>query len=258
MKKLILTSTIFMLLLGISFSIETEQPYINPTDPVFTGLGTFGTLSVTGNALFSNIYLGGTTANDGTNNLTMKSNGVIISSRTMTAMGVGTTETSFMSRASYMHYSLQDRDTVGNPLFSFTTYGETNLSTDFQYGYPNVRYGRMYYNSQLDRWGINKQNLSNPSASLDIFASSMTPATGYVVQVSSQDGTYLLRTCIDGITEFSQAPQLASKTIAQIKAITPKGVGQLYYCNDSVPPSIYVSTGTSVGMFGKISMGNID
>ena len=51
----------------------------------------------------------------------------------------------------------------------------------------------------------------------------------------------------------SGATQMASKTAAAIKLLTPSAVGQEYYCNDCATVAKCVSTGTATGAFALIT-----
>jgi len=52
--------------------------------------------------------------------------------------------------------------------------------------------------------------------------------------------------------------QLYSRTIAELKLITPTAVGQVYYCSDSTPASLYISSGTGQYAFVKHAGGATD
>lgn len=47
--------------------------------------------------------------------------------------------------------------------------------------------------------------------------------------------------------------QSNSLTLAQLKALTPSGPGQQYYCSDCATDLICASTGTSKGAFSRVS-----
>lgn len=47
--------------------------------------------------------------------------------------------------------------------------------------------------------------------------------------------------------------QYASKSKAQIEAITPSAAGQSYYCSDCIDAAVCVSTGTGVSAWVQIS-----
>jgi hypothetical protein len=48
--------------------------------------------------------------------------------------------------------------------------------------------------------------------------------------------------------------RLASKTLAELKLITPGAVGELYYCSDATAAvKVIVSTGTTIGAFALIT-----
>lgn len=47
--------------------------------------------------------------------------------------------------------------------------------------------------------------------------------------------------------------QLFSRTLAQLGAITPSVVGQMYYCSDCTTDGAVISTGTAQGAFGRVS-----
>lgn len=44
-----------------------------------------------------------------------------------------------------------------------------------------------------------------------------------------------------------------ARTLAQLRAITPNFVGQLYYCSDCTTDGVVVSTGTAIAAFGRVS-----
>ena len=46
-----------------------------------------------------------------------------------------------------------------------------------------------------------------------------------------------------------------SRTLAQLQAITPFGVGEMYFCNNCTPAKMVVSTGTAAGNFADIMGG---
>ncbi len=52
--------------------------------------------------------------------------------------------------------------------------------------------------------------------------------------------------------------QTYSRSLAQIMAITPTAVGQVYFCNNCSPVEMAMSTGTSVGMFANFSGAQLD
>ncbi len=59
---------------------------------------------------------------------------------------------------------------------------------------------------------------------------------------------------VGSLSVTAGSSSLYARTIAQLLAITPTAVGQMYRCSDcSVAGSIAVSTGTSAGQFGIIA-----
>lgn len=44
-----------------------------------------------------------------------------------------------------------------------------------------------------------------------------------------------------------------SFTKAEIQALTPRRVGRLYYCSDCSTDAVVVSTGTTIGAFGRLT-----
>ena len=97
-----------------------------------------------------------------------------------------------------------------------------------------------------DVWGIGINNSLTDGRTLEIYNAitgslAMSVSTASVVNV-----TY-------GITAStvtaSSYVQFASKSKAQLLAITPTAVGQNYYCNNCSPLKNVVSTGTSAGNF---------
>lgn len=47
--------------------------------------------------------------------------------------------------------------------------------------------------------------------------------------------------------------QLSSKTLAQLQALAPDAVGELYYCSNCTTDGIVVSTGTAIGAWARVS-----
>jgi len=67
----------------------------------------------------------------------------------------------------------------------------------------------------------------------------------YVVQVSSNDGTDLFTVNHEGGTG------IYSRTVAQIGLITPRAVGEMFYCSNCTALRMCISTGTVVGSFAS-------
>jgi hypothetical protein len=49
------------------------------------------------------------------------------------------------------------------------------------------------------------------------------------------------------------AGRIASRTLAELQALTPSRAGLVYYCSDCTTDGLVVSTGTTVGAFGRSS-----
>lgn len=104
-------------------------------------------------------------------------------------------------------------------------------------------------------------DVTNSAASLAMTAAStqanIRTFTGSITMTSSNTvtgaGGVLTTFGVQGssLVAVSSYVQLFSRTIAQIAAITPTVVGQEYYCNNCSNTATCISTGTTIGGFGR-------
>lgn len=99
----------------------------------------------------------------------------------------------------------------------------------------NIRFG---YPSDAASSMASLNDAASAYVSLDINADPLTFGSG-----SGAGGDFIGRV------------GLYSRTIAQLQAITPTAVGQMYYCNNCSPLKAVVSTGTSAGNFADAAGG---
>lgn len=86
-------------------------------------------------------------------------------------------------------------------------------------------------------------NMASPTVPLDV--------TGAIKgSTSINAGTTL--TAGTNITATAGFIQLYSRSQAQIEALTPAAVGQVYFCNDCTLTAVCVSTGTAVSAFASV------
>ena len=78
-------------------------------------------------------------------------------------------------------------------------------------------------------------------------------------QLYVNQGAYVASTMtVTGAATFEDFIQLPSKSLTDIKGITPTAVGQVYYANDDSTEGLWVSTGTAEAAFVLISGGAIE
>lgn len=106
-----------------------------------------------------------------------------------------------------------------------------------------LRYGAgsgvaVFVNGSDGKVGVGNNFASTPQAELDVagafqFGSGATRSTGTAT----------------GDMYMAGFLRLASKTEAELLAITPAAVGHVYFCSDCAPAKVVVSTGTGAGNF---------
>lgn len=161
---------------------------------------------------------------------------------------------------------------IGAYSMLISTMGFENVSVGFSAlqgmttGYENVAIGRSagYSNSS----GSTTNSLTSGSKNVFIgpFAGMGTStqltnaiAIGYSAEVNNSNTMQLGGAGANSVlvTLSSVAAsgyiQNASKTLAQIQAITPTAVGQSYYCSNCTTDAVCVSTGTGPGAFSRVS-----
>lgn len=84
------------------------------------------------------------------------------------------------------------------------------------------------------------------------FISSFTATTGAQTWTGSitSDSSVTART---NVTATAGYVQVYSRSLAQLNAVTPTAVGQMYYCNNCVDSPVCVSSGTGAGAFVSVS-----